>query len=120
MTSIYIHQNLNHVVSNMLLFGGVSMHLEVKYGWWRMLLVWLVSGGDPSPLHMHMHVARMRAWRALPALSCVCVMSAQKVMCECSVMCVVHCRETLQAQVLRKLRGCPVRSTAYMVINFGI
>jgi membrane associated rhomboid family serine protease len=43
-TPIYVHQNLSHVISNLLLFVAMSVHLELNYGWWRMLLVWVISG----------------------------------------------------------------------------
>lgn len=43
-TSMYIHQNLAHIVSNLLLFVAMSVHLELNYGWWRLLLVWIISG----------------------------------------------------------------------------
>lgn len=48
-TSIYIHQNLQHIVSNLLLFIAMSVHLELNYGWWRLLLVWFTSGGHFRP-----------------------------------------------------------------------
>lgn len=44
-TSIYLHQNLNHIISNLLLFVAMSVHLELNYGWWRLLAVWMISGG---------------------------------------------------------------------------
>lgn len=47
-TSIYIHQNLQHIVSNLLLFIAMSVHLELNYGWWRLLLVWFTSGAAPA------------------------------------------------------------------------
>lgn len=47
-TSIYIHQNLQHIVSNLLLFIAMSVHLELNYGWWRLLLVWFTSGTSPA------------------------------------------------------------------------
>jgi membrane associated rhomboid family serine protease len=43
-TSFYLHQNLQHIISNMLLFVAMSVHLELNYGWWRLLLVWVISG----------------------------------------------------------------------------
>ena len=43
-TSIYLHRDLQHIVSNMLLFVAMSVHLELNYGWWRLLLVWIMSG----------------------------------------------------------------------------
>lgn len=43
-TSIYIHRDLQHIISNMLLFVVMSVHLELNYGWWRMLLVWFITG----------------------------------------------------------------------------
>lgn len=43
-SSIYLHRDLQHIVSNMLLFVAMSVHLELNYGWWRLLLVWLMSG----------------------------------------------------------------------------
>jgi membrane associated rhomboid family serine protease len=46
-TSFYLHQNLQHIVSNMLLFVALSVHLELNYGWWRLLLVWIISGATP-------------------------------------------------------------------------
>lgn len=45
-TSFYLHQNLQHIVSNMLLFVAMSVHLELNYGWWRLLLVWVISGAQ--------------------------------------------------------------------------
>jgi membrane associated rhomboid family serine protease len=43
-TSIYVHRDLQHIVSNLLLFVAMSVHLELNYGWWRLLLVWIMSG----------------------------------------------------------------------------
>jgi hypothetical protein len=44
LTSIYLHQNLQHILANMLLFLVLASHLELTYGWWRLTLVWLISG----------------------------------------------------------------------------
>ena len=49
-TSIYIHRDLQHIVSNLLLFVAMSVHLELNYGWWRLLLVWFASGALPKSL----------------------------------------------------------------------
>ena len=43
-TPIYLHQSLTHIISNLLLFVAMSVHLELNYGWWRLLLVWMISG----------------------------------------------------------------------------
>jgi membrane associated rhomboid family serine protease len=51
-TSIYLHRDLQHIVSNMLLFVSMSVHLELNYGWWRLLLVWVMSGA-PALLRLH-------------------------------------------------------------------
>ena len=43
-TSIYLHQSLQHLVANMLLFFALVSHLELNYGFWRLTLVWILSG----------------------------------------------------------------------------
>ena len=48
-TSIYVHQNVQHIVANMLLFLSLVSHLELNYGWWRLTLVWIISGAMTSP-----------------------------------------------------------------------
>lgn len=48
LTSIYVHQNLQHIVANMLLFLVLASHLELTYGYWRLALVWLISGANPA------------------------------------------------------------------------
>jgi Rhomboid family len=58
-TSIYVHQNLNHIISNLLLFIAMSVHLELNYGWWRLLLVWIISGAPPvAIMHACLHHLR--------------------------------------------------------------
>lgn len=71
-TSIYVHQNLNHIISNLLLFIAMSVHLELNYGWWRLLLVWiisgalLVSGGAAWAARLdHLVCAAARLWRCI-------------------------------------------------------
>lgn len=38
-----LHRTFSHLLSNMLLFGALSLQLEVKYGVLRMALLWLFS-----------------------------------------------------------------------------
>ena len=60
-TSIYIHRDLQHIVSNMLLFVAMSVHLELNYGWWRLVLVWLISGAARSFL-LARQQGRAKSW----------------------------------------------------------
>ena len=57
-TSIYVHRDLQHIVSNMLLFVVMSVHLELNYGWWRMLLVWVMSGAPRRRPALHSRCPR--------------------------------------------------------------
>ena len=42
-TSQFVHVDINHVLSNMLLFFVLSMWMEIKYGTARIVVVWFVS-----------------------------------------------------------------------------
>jgi membrane associated rhomboid family serine protease len=44
-TSVFIHASFLHMLSNLLLTLVLSMHLETKYGAWRIALVWVISCG---------------------------------------------------------------------------
>lgn len=43
LTSIFIHQNFQHLISNTTLFTLLSWQIESKYGWWRLAFLWLLA-----------------------------------------------------------------------------
>ena len=47
-TSIFLHQNFLHLLSNCLLFAGLATQMEAKYGTWRLVLQFVLSavGGN--------------------------------------------------------------------------
>jgi membrane associated rhomboid family serine protease len=47
-TSVLLHQNFMHLLSNCLLFVGLTSQMEAKYGTWRVVLLWVLSavGGN--------------------------------------------------------------------------